>query len=596
MDEDLTLLGPVEVAELEKGILHELTRNEGDACPSPELSVHITVAYRKALINLIKQATFNSEYRGDSVDLQLLETALDPAVTAVTAPSLDVSRLTSLPINTRVVQSFDGQRVATALVCAMKMDFTGVLKAFSSITFHQLSKLNKEVLEPRVNNFALGHDLLPLRLERDVLRNQELGKSLRRYSRIPLHFKVTGAVVSRWKDKHPNSPLPFEDCNVLLVQHALGQAYPQLMAYTELLANPADTLCVWVPYKDNVEVTEAVSRSYGVDSRFPTLGDMEALRRETERAADDLVTKFRTDGKRMFIGCDGPYAREYFKKRYPELFDQVAFSEQTAFGDRPEHQQDRSIRLVSFARVPLKAKREAPFIGQAVARAVNAVLNQLATGVEEKPVLVLGGGPIGMAVAKAFSRMRSMISIYDPKVSPELEGDAAENGYQVIRDLKDAADGNFLVLGCSGILSMDEQVFLESEPNSIYTSASSKRVEINIRKLSELATDESGNVRRVLAAQVNSQKTWHYWLKDGTIRTVIADGLPANFNDINSVAPENIDYTMAMQVQSAIQAVSDDELGYHRLDPAEEAWMTQMQEQHDSEQPSVSPPKEGAAS
>lgn len=84
-------------------------------------------------------------------------------------------------------------------------------------------------------------------------------------------------------------------------------------------------------------------------------------------------------------------------------------------------------------------------------------------------------------------------------------------------------------------------------------------------RLAELATDEEGRVRRILAAEVNDQQTWHYWLKDGTIRTVVADGLPAKFNDINVVPPEFIDMTMALSLAAAVDAMRDGTLGFFDL-------------------------------
>lgn len=411
----------------------------------------------------------------------------------------------------------------------------------------------------QLTNQFLGREALLSRMERDVFANKELRASFQRFARIPLRLPMIQHVVEKYKDAQP-----LKDHNVLMVQHMLGQAYPQINGYKQLGMDPKQAIFVGIPYHKNEEVEQAVAKSFGVDVRVPPR-DMDELYRAIEKGVDDVVAQHKKNGKPVLIVCDGPHARDYFKKTYPELAGAVRFTEQTAFGDRPEYRDDKSMRVVSYARTDLKQKKEAKFIGQAVARAINAVLTQLGTGYEEKPVLILGYGSIGQATAEALGGDRAKMYIYDPYLTAEQEAHAKANGYTVVKDPSTISAGKFMMVGCSGHLSIAEEQIMSSEPNAIYVSASSKLVEIDMRKLKELATDAEGRVRKVLAAEVNDQQTWHYWLKDGTIRTVIADGLPANFNDINSVPPEFIDMTMSLSLAAAVQAVGGGDLGYDSL-------------------------------
>lgn len=446
--------------------------------------------------------------------------------------------------------------VASALLQAREGDLEGLYEtAQQMLSGHPQA----DTILTQLTNQFLGREALLSRLERDVFANKELRASFQRFARIPLRLPMIQHVVEKYKDAQP-----LEDTNVLMVQHMLGQAYPQINGYKQLGMDPKQCIFVGIPYHKNEEVEQAVAKSFGVDVRVPPR-DMDELYKAIEKGVDDVVAQHKKNGKPVLVVCDGPHARDYFKKKYPELSGVVRFTEQTAFGDRPEYRDDKSMRVVSYARTDLKQKKEAKFIGQAVARAINAVLTQLGTGYEEKPVLILGYGSIGQATAEALGGDRAKIYVYDPYLKPEQEADAKAKGFTVVKDKNTISAGKFMMVGCSGHLSIDQEQIMSSDPNAIYVSASSKLVEIDMRKLKELATDAQGRVRKILAAEVNDQQTWHYWLKDGTIRTVIADGLPANFNDINSVPPEFIDMTMSLSLAAAVQAVSSKDLGYDSL-------------------------------
>ncbi len=451
-------------------------------------------------------------------------------------------------------------QIATALIQAREGKLDELYETASQLLANDPKA---DVILTQLTNQFLGREALLSRMERDVFANKELRASFQRFARIPLRLPMIQHVVEKYKGGQP-----LKDHNVLMVQHMLGQAYPQINGYKQLGMDPKQAIFVGIPYHKNEEVEQAVAKSFGVDVRVPPR-DMDELYRAIEKGVDDVVAQHKKNGKPVLIVCDGPHARDYFKKTYPELSGAVRFTEQTAFGDRPEYRDDKSMRVVSYARTDLKQKKEAKFIGQAVARAINAVLTQLGTGYEEKPVLILGYGSIGQATAEALGGDRAKMYIYDPYLTAEQEAHAKANGYTVVKDPKSISAGKFMMVGCSGHLSIAEEQIMSSEPNAIYVSASSKLVEIDMRKLKELATDAEGRVRKVLAAEVNDQQTWHYWLKDGTIRTVIADGLPANFNDINSVPPEFIDMTMSLSLAAAVQAVGGGSLGYDSLNAAD---------------------------
>lgn len=568
-------LGANEGRALQGAIFDALGKNaDSDAIP-PELTRKVEQFFARGMMRTIAEAAgvtpeklSESNRGGDAAAYQqafqqreLFEKvlALDPK-----ADGVDHKTLVSILSNKHLlgIPAERASAIAEALLSARALDFETLHEQASALL---VGNPQADNYLTKLTNHFLGLEGVISRIERDVFANKELKASFQRFARIPLRLPMIQHVVDKYKDQQP-----LAGNNVLMVQHMLGQAYPQIAGYKALGMDPKDAIFVGIPYHKNDEVEQAVAKSFGIDVRVPPR-DMEELYRSIEKGVDDVIAKHFDNGQPVLIVCDGPHARDYFKKtwlaKHPELAGKVRFTEQTAFGDRPEYRNDNSMRVVSYARTELKAKKEAKFIGQAVARAVNAVLTQMGTGAEEKPVLILGYGPVGQGTAAAFAGQRSKVFVYDPYISAEREAEAKAAGYTVIKDKSQIASGKFLLIGCSGHLSIDEEQILSSDPSAIYVSASSKLVEINMRKLRELATDAQGNIRRVLAAEVNDQQTWHYWLKDGTIRTVIADGLPANFNDINSVPPEFIDMTMGLSLAAAVQTVAGDQLGYESLRP-----------------------------
>ncbi|OGQ80589.1 MAG: hypothetical protein A2289_21930 [Deltaproteobacteria bacterium RIFOXYA12_FULL_58_15] len=449
-------------------------------------------------------------------------------------------------------------QIATALVRAKRLDFSGLR---ASVETAPLAHSHEgEIAMLRLDSLSRGYEALLTRLERDIMRDEDLRASLKRSSLVTLRSEMVQKVVAKY---HHQQPL--KNCNVMMVQHMLGQAYSQISGYQQLGMDCCKCIFVGIPYHKNPEVEEAVAQSFGVDVRVPPR-DMHEMCKAIERGVDDAVAMHRKNGLPILIVCDGPQARDYFEMAYPELAEAgvARFTEQTSYGDRPEHRAKSSMRVVSYALLEPK-EEEAKFVGQAVARAVNGVLSQLGTGGEKKPILILGAGDIGLSTADAFAGDGGEMYIYDNKWSPEAEAYAKSHGYTILKDRANIAKGKFMLVGCAGDLTIDMEEILSSDSNAIYVSASSKLVEINMEALRKLSIDDEGRVRRFLVAEVNNQQTWAYWLTDGTLRIVVADGLPANFNDVNSVPPEFIDLTMAMSLASAVQAVNGTEIVFESL-------------------------------
>lgn len=186
---------------------------------------------------------------------------------------------------------------------------------------------------------------------------------------------------------------------------------------------------------------------------------------------------------------------------------------------------------------------------------IRRVLDEVATTPTRKEVLVVGGGKVGLGVADSFKGDGARVTFFDPYITPTRKKELEALGYTVPTNKDEALNKKFLVVGCSGHRSIDMNDFLKMSSPVFLASAPSKRVEIDTLGLAELTKGDDGVMRRILAAKVNEQETWHYWTQDNRIITAIADGLPANFQDVNSIAPELIDHTMALMLLGAEKAV-----------------------------------------
>lgn len=535
-----------------------------------ELIEGVQGAYQRALLQLAVELlplprNITPKQGGPSGELLDAQKALgrvlsnDPVMKNADVETI-VTLLTSPQFDGR-----DGQRLSpqTALSVAKVID--GIRRfdlpaVHDALLEHLMGKPTFSNDLARFQALIFGYTSVVGRLELDVFKNEALRSSLARCARIPMGDADLQFFVDKYKERQP-----LQNANVCFIQHMVANSYPAMKAYTDLGVDPKKAIFVGIPYHDNEEVEETLVRSFDMDVRFGPKGDMVQLQRDIERAVDDTVARHRENGEPILLVCDGPHARRYLRQKYPDLLEArlpngdpvVRCVEQTANGDHPEERALRDLAVRSIARTTYKQEKEAPRVGQAVARAVTAVMTQLGKSVEEKPVLVLGAGAIGRAVTVAMQGNGAKLYVFDKNPTPELRAHAKEHGYTLLEREEDIEKGKFMMIGCSGFLTLDQKRVLASEPGTIYVSASSKLVEIDMPGVHELSTNDAGHLQRMLAAKVNGQETWIYRLNDGTIRFVVADGLPANFNEMTSIQWEWIKWTTSAMVVAAVDVMTD---------------------------------------
>ncbi len=432
-------------------------------------------------------------------------------------------------------------------------------------------KVPDQLLE-LVRDFHEAERALGDAVELAMFRQQAASAAMFNIEKIPRVMPITQGVVDHIKDAYraAGKPLPFSKARVVMVQHELGQAYPQVEAYKALGMDPAKCVFVGKPYHPNPGVEQTLLQVSGVGGRFSERGDLAAMRRKSYDAVDRAIAE-RADDEVVLIVGDGPDIRAYVERAHladrPELARWIRFTEQTSIGHRASDVNNKSERVVSYARVYQKIV-EAPYIARSSRRAIEAVLANLRDTLENKVVWVNGlAGTIGRAAAEALIAAGARVAGWDPKTDAATRAWAKERGIAIYDDDSALPPDVFAIVGASGSPSINaaqlDKTKARSDGGPVYIiSLSSERVEVDYAHLQERATDSNGVVRKMVATMVNDQPTFYYWFNDGSVRAVMADTLPVNFQDVNSVAPEAIDATMALSVAAGAEALESEELGF----------------------------------
>jgi S-adenosylhomocysteine hydrolase len=397
----------------------------------------------------------------------------------------------------------------------------------------------------------------------------KLDMALTQLAEVPLTMALTSAMAETLVDKQP-----FKDANVVMVQHMLGQANPLVDAMTRAGMDVTRAEYVGVPYQKGPAVKATLEQGHGVKVTVPEQGNIDDMWRVITEAVDRAYARHLENGAPILVMDDGGYASKYIAEKYADKAHLFKVVEQTTRGLTEISKLPSVPHAVVDVAGSYGKRFESAQVGDAVKMAVRRVLDAVTTTPARKDVLVVGAGKVGEGVADSFAGDGARITIFDPFITPGRKKELEKKGFTIITDKEKALDKKFLVIGCSGHRSIDMADFAKMSSPVFLASASSKRVEIDTIGLGELATDKEGQLRKILAAKVNEQETWHYFLQDGRIVTAMADGLPVNFQAVNSIAPELIDHTMALMLLGAAQAMDpNNKPGLNALDPNAQFWL-----------------------
>ena len=224
----------------------------------------------------------------------------------------------------------------------------------------------------------------------------------------------------------------------------------------------------------------------------------------------------------------------------------VGIVEQTQNGidlDRAFIKAHRAVRtpIVNVAECASKKEIEGRLVADAIVRNLKVILLKIGKGLTGKKVLVIGSGSVGIALAdKLKDQDVASVSAFDRREVP-LAG-AFSRGKATDDHLPNLVQTADIIIGCTGRTSMKKDELLKLKNNAILASASSKRVEIDVKELADLSTSQEA--RKGVGTT--------FTLGTGNRVTLLANGLPINFFDSESVPDEEIQFVPALLFQGLV--------------------------------------------
>lgn len=166
--------------------------------------------------------------------------------------------------------------------------------------------------------------------------------------------------------------------------------------------------------------------------------------------------------------------------------------------------------------------------GQSVFDGINRTTNLIVAG---KYVVVAGYGWCGKGVAMRAKGLGAKVIVTE--VDPIKSIEAVMDGFEVMPMKQAAAIGDFFitVTGCAGVI--DEEDFREMKNGAILCNAGHFDVEIDMKRLREIALDTIDQRKNIIGYQI-SEDRWIYVLAEGRLVNLAAgDGHPAEIMDMS---------------------------------------------------------------
>jgi hypothetical protein len=391
-------------------------------------------------------------------------------------------------------------------------------------------------------------------------------------------------ILDRWlEDAAQDRPLA--GVTALMIQHQLGNHFPQTKALIGLGIAPRDLYWIDIPYTATPAVREAVL-GLGVPSENIIVGDFKLLDKyapfQRLRVQRFLRELFKDPPERLLVLDDGSYMLDALSclKQRPAG---VAIVEQTTRGlikieeSAAIESCSKEFPIVNVARSRPKSTLEPPFIGVSVCDALHRHLGSAMHVGPKDRCLVFGYGAIGKQVASFVHAIlgfpRNRIHVYDTEKARMCN--AAADGFATWT----RSERRFrfkLVIGCSGRASFKIGDYVLLEDGAFLASATSGTVELSREEFIELADasphDDIWIIREAFdESKVHSNMRFHFVDREATF---LNGGFPVNFDGrVNCIPAHYIQPTPTMMCAAAVQAIRSTEKGLIELDPGFCCWL-----------------------
>lgn len=256
---------------------------------------------------------------------------------------------------------------------------------------------------------------------------------------------------------------------------------------------------------------------------------------QAAHALKDHTQRAQALGRRGLLVDDGGYTLPILLDELPELLpDFTGLVEQTTsgitklarFGDM------LPLPVFSVAESRLKATIESYGIADAAVNNIRRLLPD--EKFEGRPALVLGYGRIGEQIAHVLRDRRMRVAVYDQKTVRLVA--AHERGFATSRSLPELLTGHqpLLIVGSTGRTSLRGEHTAALRTDCYLVSTTSRQHEFALDELTEEAVrvEPTGNGTRLRYPH-------------GPAATILADGLPVNFHEAESLPNRYSDLILA---------------------------------------------------
>lgn len=343
------------------------------------------------------------------------------------------------------------------------------------------------------------------------------------------------------------------DVDIVFVQHLLPDTAHYLKVLTDL---GFQVLTVYgIEYSTKPEVVDSIL-DLGIRVESLPIAQIPS-------ALESLFRSRRSTGgngseRRVLLQEVGGYAANLLA-RDPDLLAEscLGIVEETRQGLwRYQEVENPAVPIVEIASTRLK-RIEATYVGEAVARALEAVLLVLGHTLAGLPMTVLGFGDIGSSCATALRSRGAIVAVYDP--DPIRLVEAVGSGFLVF-SRREALRHGRVIVGASGQRSLALDDIGHMSEGAVLVSASSKQVEFPVPELLSSAT------QNVEIAPGLTKLTF----ENGDNIVLVNEGFPANFESLS--LPAFVSDLLFCQISSAICCVTSGGMrpGLHTLGESEQ--------------------------
>ncbi|MBI5511555.1 MAG: hypothetical protein HY903_22595 [Deltaproteobacteria bacterium] len=360
----------------------------------------------------------------------------------------------------------------------------------------------------------------------------------------------------------------FRDVEVVAVQHLLDTQVATFETYRRLGLTPERASIVGVPYSACEPAVQTLADK-GWDVRVPPL-DMSRWVEDVRGALYDRLANAKIGNRKVVVLDDGGICSHLIATD-PYLRDNAhsfRIVEQTRRGITVAEGLDLPTSLVNVAQSWGKFV-EGPLIADEVSEVLLRRLHHLGIKPKDlvgKKVTLVGAGTIGLPTAEALAALGCNVTLLDKKPDAvRATGTRLEivdaNDSEARRALLASQD---IVLGATGVRSIEVADFACFKKGCIVCSASSKLVEIDVAGLEALCRD-GGSIEVI--DSYNHPPTLRYTFKDGRTIDLLASGFPLNFDGgPENSPPQLIQLTRALMLIGALQASGNKITGIGSLD------------------------------